>query len=40
VNIGPLDVDRAVQLLDRYSGPDQEKHVLKRITWLERKYSA
>ena len=27
-----------MQLLERYSGPDPEKHVLKEIGWLERKY--
>ena len=37
VNVGPQDVDRVVQLLERYSGPEQEKHVLKDIRWLERK---
>ena len=38
VNIGPQDVERAVQLLERYSGVDPEKHALKDISWLERTY--
>jgi len=39
VNVGPQDVERVMQLLERYSGPDPEKHVLKEISWLERKYT-
>jgi len=37
VNIGPQDVERVVQLLARYSGPDAEKHVLKDMHWRDRK---
>ena len=39
MNVGPQDVERVMQLLERYSGPDPEKHVLKEISWLERKYT-
>ena len=37
VNIGPFDVHRVVELLQRYSGSDPEKHALKDISYLERK---
>ncbi len=37
VKINPADVDRIVEILRKFSGPDDTKHVLRYIEWIERK---
>lgn len=36
VKLTPPEVDRMVNLLKDYSGPEEDKHVLDNITWLSR----
>ena len=39
VKLSPSDVDRAFELLKRFSGDQEDKHVLKDILWIERMLS-
>jgi len=36
--LSPPDVDRAVDLLHKFSGIDEEIHVLREIDWMARMY--
>lgn len=37
VKLSPPDVERAFGLLKRFSGDKEEKHILREISWTERK---